>query len=125
MSDNNKLILRKLVALAEKQQKILVKLAQAAQDDSQANIQYLKSTWQTACLNSGVPGATPTVQYTPGNQQPDGVTIEGNYMVTGEIPVASREKFLRTFKAQIVAQKPELDGKVSTIFKDPTTPQPV
>lgn len=120
MNNKEKEILTKLVALAEKQQKILVKLAQVAQEDTQANVQYLKSTWQTAALNSGVPGRTPDVQYTPGSTQDDGVVIGGNYMVTGEVPAASRDKFLQTFKAQIASQKPELDGKVSTIFKDPT-----
>ena len=125
MNNKEKQILSKLIALADKQQKILVRLAQAAQDTPEALTSYLKNTWMTAALNSGVTGATPTVKYTPGSQTATGETIGDNYMVTGECPVAAREKMLRQFKAQIASQKPDLDGKVSTIFQDPTTPQPV
>lgn len=122
MNSKEKLIIERLLALATKQQKVLTKLAQAnmQQNETEANKGYLKQTWQVACLNSGVPGHTPTVEFTPGNTSADGVTVEGNYMVTGEVPAAQREKFDRTFKAQIAAQKPDLDGKVSVIFKDPS-----
>lgn len=127
MDTKDKLIINKLLKVALKQQKILMKLAQAVPaDDSQANIQYLKGAWQTAALNSGVTEVlSPTVQHTPGSTNPDGVVIGDNYMVTGEMPINKRELMLRQFKNQIASQKPELDGKVSTIFSDPSTKQPV
>lgn len=121
MTPQEKQIIRKLLALATKQQKVLTKLAQM-QEDVEGNKSYLKNTWQTAGLNTGISEMmSPTVEYRPGGPaSTEGVTTGSNYVVTGTIPVAQREKFLKTFKAQVVAQKPELDGKVSTIFKDPS-----
>lgn len=113
--------LKKVLAVLQKQQVILKKLAQAApaQGDVEQNKQYLKTTWQTAGLNAGVTSmSTPTVTFQEGSQSDDGVTIEGSYVVTGPIPANLREKFNQTFRAQIAAQKPELDGKVSAIFQD-------
>lgn len=126
MDNKDKLIISKLLKLASKRQQILVKMAQTVPtDDSKANIEYLKSAWQTAALNSGVEVAsTPTVNYTP-PAQVDGTDLSGNYTVSGEIAANKRELMLRQFKNQIKSQKPELDGKVSTIFNDPTTPRPV
>lgn len=124
MDSKDKLILSKLLSLATKQQKIITKLAQAqatgAEPDVEANKAYLQSAWQTAGMNSlpGTPIGTPTVTYTPGGMNGT-VRIEGNYMLTGEIPADKREKFQATLNTQIKTQKPELDGKVSTVFKDP------
>jgi len=120
MNSKEKLIIQKLLAIAEKQQKVLTKLAQAG-EDVEANKAYLKQAWQTAGLNTGISEMwTPTVEFTPGgpSSTDPGVTLDGNYVVTGAVPVTQREKFLRTFKAQVASQKPDLDGKVSTIFKD-------
>lgn len=124
MNSKDKQIIEKLLSLATKQQKVLTKLAQANAQYAQnvdANKEYLKRTWQTAGLNTGISAmSTPTVEYTAGGPGADGITIGDNYVVSGVIPANQREKFLATFKAQVSAQKPELDGKVSTIFKDPT-----
>ena len=120
MNPKDKKIIEKLLSLAEKQQKILTKLAQAAQEDIEGNKAYLASAWQTAGANMGVPTSNPTVEYKepePGSDP--GVTLGSSYVVTGPIPANARNKFVTTFKAQISAQKPELDGKVSTIFTGP------
>jgi DNA-directed RNA polymerase subunit F len=118
MKSKDKLIISKLLAIAEKQQKALNKLAQVGQADPET-LQYLKSTWQTAALNSGVTEShTPEVSFTPGSQH-DGVNIGESYVVKGAIPQKTRELFDKNFKNQVKTQKPELDGKVSTIYLDP------
>lgn len=114
----DKLIIKKLLTIAEKQQKALNKLAQVGQADPEA-IQYLKSTWQTAALNSGVTEShSPEVSFTPGSQH-DGVNIGESYVVKGVIPQKNRELFDKNFKNQVKTQKPDLDGKVSAIYLDP------
>jgi hypothetical protein len=124
MNSKEKQIISKLLKIAENQQKILSKLAQVSQEDVEGNKTYLKSTWQTAGLNSGITAMKdPYVQYTPGTTDPSGTITGSNYTLTGEIPVNKREQFLNTFKTQIKTQKPDLEGKVSTIFKDPATRQ--
>ena len=119
--------LKKVLAVLQKQQVILKKLAQ----DGSANMQnnkteiesYLKSAWQTAGLNVGITQmSTPNVTYTAGAglNSTDGslINTSESYTVTGVIPANVREKFNAVFLAQIKAQKPELDGKVNAIYTD-------
>src|SRR5574338_498112 len=112
MNSKEKLIIQKLVSLATKQQKILTKLAQVAQDNSQANIQYLKDAWTTTAVNTGFEGHTPEVSYTPPAES-NGVTLGEKYTLKGPVPANLREKFDRQFKAYVGGQKPDLAGKVS------------
>lgn len=123
MNPKEKLIIEKLLALANKQQKVLTKLAQANMqraEDVEGNTKYLQRAWLTTVVNTGAfQGRTPDVKYTPSTNANDGVVIEGNYMVSGEVPVQYREKFERQFRSIIDSQKPELDGKVSVMFTDP------
>lgn len=122
MKSKDKVIIGKLVALAEKQQKILTKLAQAVQEDVEATKKWLSSAWITAAINSGVPGMTPeSVDYNPGGPSDIPNVTEGSiYAVTGVIPDKARLQFKDTFERQIAAQKPELVGRVGMIFKDPS-----
>jgi hypothetical protein len=124
MSAKDKLILTKLFKLAEKQQMLLTKLAQLSEDkeDIEGNKKYLSKTWMTAAVNSGVPGMTPeSIEYIPGGTSPDNsnIVISSTYIVTGVIPENARMLFKTNFEKQIAAQKPELDGRVGMIFKDP------
>lgn len=114
----DKLIIKKLLTIAEKQQKTLNKLAQVGQADPET-LQYLKNTWQTAALNSGVTEShSPEISFTPGSQH-DGVNIGEGYVVKGAIPQKNRELFDKNFRNQVKSQKPDLDGKVSAIYLDP------
>lgn len=122
MSSKDQLILEKLLKLAEKQQKVLTKLAQAVQEDIEANKQWLSSAWNIAAVNSGVVGSSPeSIEYVPGGTDPNkpNVTISSTYTVTGVVPVNAREQFKRNFERHIATAKPELDGRVGMIFKDP------
>lgn len=122
MNSKEKLIISKLLALAAKQQKILTKMAQAVQDNSQANIKYLKDAWIQSALNTGFPGQTPEVTYTPGEAgSSPGVTLSEKYTLKGAVPNNFREKFDRQFKAQLAGQKPDLADKVSIFYLDPNT----
>jgi hypothetical protein len=123
MNSKEQKIISKLFAIAEKQQKILMKLAQVQSNEVEANKQFLKTIWQQAGSNVRVP--EPEVTYTPGsNDEANGhaIVTSDNYTVTGEVPEDFRPQFLEVFKNTISSQKPELDGKVSTIFKDVTAP---
>lgn len=122
MDSTDKLIIERLFKLAQKQQQILVKLAQAVQEDVEGNKQYLSSAWVTAAVNSGVPGITPeSIEYMPGGQDKNhpNVTIGSTYTITGIIPEQARMQFKDTFERQVAAQKPDLEGRVGMIFKDP------
>lgn len=119
---NKNTVIEKLFTIASKQQKTIVTLAQLNQGADPETIFYLKSAWQTSALNSGVTAvSTPNVSFSGGGQV-DNVTVGEKYTVSGEIPAQFREKMLQAFKTQISSQKPDLDGKVSTIFNDPVTP---
>lgn len=121
MNSKEKLIITKLLSVAERQQKTLMKLAQVTEADP-GIVQYLKSAWQTAALNSGVTSvSSPSITFKPGSAEAEGVMVGENYMVTGECPADKREAMQKNLSNQIKSQKPELDGKVSTIFTDPTS----
>lgn len=138
MNQKEKLIINKLFKLAESQQKVIQKLAQTigaaslnspkAVDDlqntnpkmsSEQVLNYLKSTWTTAAVNSGVgKSSTPEIEFTPGRSEGN-VQIGENYTVfANDVPNNNdmRKKLIDTFKAQIKSQKPELDGKIGIIF---------
>jgi hypothetical protein len=120
MNDSEKLIITKLFKIAEKQQKIIHKLAQM-QSPTDMTKAYLKRTVDVAATNAGIKvpvGAT--VSFTPGIQTEDNVKLDGTYtvMVTGmnASNEATKQTFLKVFKDQVHAQKPELDSKVSVLF---------
>lgn len=113
---NQKLIIAKLLKIAENQQKVIQKLAQSLQDP---NVAYLQRAWQTATVNSGVPqSATPEVTVNPGSFQGN-IQVGETYTVNATgVPQSNvlRQKLIDTFKTQVKAQKPNLDGKVSVMF---------
>jgi hypothetical protein len=122
MDSKDKAIIEKLFKVAQKQQDILVKIAQTIQEDVESNKKYLSNAWMTAALNSGIPGISPeSIDYTPGGPDSNNpnIVISSTYTVTGVIPALSRELFKTNFEKQIASQKPELDGRVGMIFKDP------
>lgn len=122
MSSKEQQVIEKLLSIANKQQQSIKALAQIAQGADPEVIAYLKSAWQTAGLNAGVTAVgTPTINFNPGSQQ-NGLQIGETYVIIGAIPAQKRVQMEKTLKAQIAGQKPELDGKVSIIFNDPTTP---
>lgn len=109
---NEKVIIEKLYKLAEKQQKVLIRLAEALEEDIEATKAWIVSAWQTAELNSGILGIPPeSVEYTE-------ATTPTSYTVTGVIPKKERLKFKENFERQVAAQKPELDERIGMMFKD-------
>jgi hypothetical protein len=121
MSDKETKVIQKLIKILGNQQRILTKLAQA-QDPA---IQYLREAAQVAGANSQPPmSVIANVTANPGSQEGN-VTVEGSYTasITG-VPEDNKAKqsFMDTFKRQIKAQKPELDGRVSIIFVPGTAP---
>lgn len=122
-------VLRKILALVQKQQDILKKIAQSAdmgghQAASNSEIEsYLKSAWQTAGANSGITQmSSPSVSFTPGagvgDNSSDMINVASTYTVSGNIPVQFREKFNHNFYNQIKSQKPELEGRVHAIYSN-------
>jgi enolase len=123
---NEKAIIAKLLDIAKKQQQAIHKLAQAqglsapSVSTPDPNLAYLKTAVSAAATNSGVTvpiGAD--VTSTAGAQQGN-IAIEGTYTVNvrgmAQVDEKTKENFLKTYKNQIKAQKPELDGKVSIFF---------
>lgn len=121
MNSKEKLILEKLISLASKQQKILTKLAQAVQDNSQANIQFLKDAWTTTAVNTGFEGHTPEVSFTPSSTGSPGVTLGEKYTLKGPVPANLREKFDRQFKAYVGGQRSDLSDKIAIFYLDQPT----
>jgi hypothetical protein len=124
MDSKEKIIISKLVKLAEKQQKILTRLAQATQEeDVEGTKAYLKGAWETAALNAGItPVRSPdSIEYIAGGPvagKPH-VSTGSTYTITGVIPEDKRLEFKNTFERQLAAQKQELVDRVGMIFKDP------
>jgi hypothetical protein len=119
MNDSEKLIITKLFKIAEKQQKIIHKLAQI-QSPTELTKAYLKRTVDVAATNAGVRVPVGgTVSFTAGSQDAD-IKIDGTYtvMVTGmnQSNETTKQNFLKVFKDQVHAQKPELDSKVNILF---------
>jgi hypothetical protein len=122
--NNEKEIIAKLFVIAKNQQKVIHKLAQnlsaAPASDTDPNLSYLKSAVDAAATNASIRvpiGAD--VKFNAGSKQ-DGVAIEGTYSVSirgmAQSDEKTKENFLRIYKNQIKAQKPNLDGKVSIFF---------
>jgi len=108
---NSKAILQKLLDIASKQQKVLTKLAQAAQDP---NIEYLRQGAQVAAANSGFNATevnvTPLAASSGTGFSDNLVNIDPGYIVTvaGSPPDNKlRQKFIDTFKNQCRVQKPD------------------
>lgn len=121
---NEKAIIAKLLDIAKKQQQAIRKLAQdqglSTPEVADSNIEYLKRSVDSAATNAGVtvPVGADAKYNAPsmtGNTQ-----IEGSYSVTvrgiSQIDEKTKENFLKTYKNQIKAQRPALDGKVSIFF---------
>jgi len=122
---NEKEIITKLLAIAKNQQKVIHKLAQAqglatVPVEADPNLAYLERAVMVAATNAGIKvpvGAS--VKSNAGSKQ-DGIIVEGTYSVNvrgmSQVDEKAKENFLQTYKNQIKAQKPELDGKVSILF---------
>jgi hypothetical protein len=111
MSSQEKAIIAKLYAIAQNQQKTIEALVKRAQQ-SDPNLHYLKNTATTVIFNAGLSGAQPSVQ----TDQPNGA--ESTYIVTvsGLTNDAAKQKFHELMNKTIMAQKPELNGKVNINF---------
>lgn len=118
---NTKAALNKLVSILTKQNIVLKKLAQQA--DQQVK-QYLESAVGTAAANTGVTSQySVNVQATPASTPEPGVTSEESYMVrvTFTPPLtdeAKKQKLMNNFYTFIKVNRPELklEGRVSFIF---------
>lgn len=120
---NEKEIIEKLLAIAKNQQKVIYKLAQAqglATVPVDPNLAYLKGAVDAAVTNAGV--KVPYSAYVKANtgSVQNGAAIDETYTVTisgmNKVDEKTKESFLNTYKNQIKAQRPELDGKVSILF---------
>lgn len=111
---NSKVILQKLFDIASKQQKVLTKLAQAAQDPI---VDYLKQAAQVAASNSGFTATEVIVDSSPGTSgtlpgSSDLITTDKGYRITiGGSPPDNkvRQKFIDTLKRQCATQHPGAD----------------
>jgi hypothetical protein len=124
MDTKQKLILEKLVKLAQSQQKVLNKLAQianvqqdvrteqSAQADVPKTIEYLKGAVQLAGVNTSPPisGLTAKVTATPGHDGGFTIIVDGFPPVKLNDPKdvqrdnALKMAFKKTFDAQLSAQ---------------------
>ena len=103
---SEKLILDKLIKIANNQQKILAKLAQAVDP----NLDYLKRAAQVAALNSG---------FSVTNVEVSGTSAKYNIIVSGAPKDnKTRQKFLDTLIKQVNSQKPELANVLAISLKD-------
>lgn len=107
MSTDEKKIIAKLYAIAQKQQKViqgLVKQAQSAELDTA----YLNRLVTLVSANAGVPGMQASIS--PQN---------GTYVVTlkGLSNNQLKQSVVDNFNKAITLQRPDLDGKVDFIFQ--------
>lgn len=117
------LIIKKLLKIAQSQQKILAKLAQTIQDP---NVEYLKRAAGDALMNSGinahyfVTSKAGTSIDTPSGNKAETAT-EYTVTVSGApSDNALRQKFMDTLKTQIKTQKPNQPelANLSILFSD-------
>src|SRR5271163_3828340 len=114
MSDREMQVIQKLISIFGNQQKILTKLAQA-QDTL---IEYLVGAARVAGMNlSPSTSVQADVSVIPGSGKDDVTETKYAAKISG-LPHDNKIKtsFMNNFKAQINAQKPELNGKVDIIF---------
>lgn len=119
---DEKTIIQKLAKVLANQQKILVRLAQATEDQSQ----YLRNAAQVAAVNTGFQATHVDVVRKEGHTgSPAGgtevVKVEPGYIVTvGGVPKdnAVRQKYINTFKTQVQTQKPGLEANLSILLED-------
>lgn len=109
-------ILESLVKIAENQQKMIQKLAQA-QDP---NIAWLKQVAEAAAmnLNAGIPIS---VQVSLGTPQPSpdaGVQVSQNYVIRigGLKDEKQKIQFKTNLDSAVAIQKPELSAGISVIY---------
>jgi hypothetical protein len=121
MKSKEALIIQRLVKIANNQQEILKRLAQANEDKD-----YLVRVAQTAAANTaGFTASNFTVTYQGGSQTPpnsDGTTakIEGGWTVSlSGAPKDNklRQKYIDTFRTQVANQRPDLEP-ISIVFAD-------
>lgn len=113
---DSKKVIEKLISIAEKQQKIIQKLAQA-QDP---NIAYLKQVGEAAAINTGA-GVPISVQVTANTPQanPDpGITTTPGYTmrVSGFTTDDMKTKFKTNLDNTLKLQKPELLDNLSVFY---------
>lgn len=122
MHPKEKIIIQKLLKIANNQQKILQKLAQ--QQD--INVEYLRRAAQESASNTGFAPTFVDVTKTQGSQSPapgsnSMITVEPVYVVTihgSPKENNMRQKYVNTFKAQVRTQKPELEKNLSIMLEN-------
>jgi hypothetical protein len=124
MDSQDKLIIKKLLKIAQNQQKILGKLAQAVDP----NVEYLKQVANQVGANLGLAITTVEVYRNAGHSSSPGsgdgsiIVMPTSYIVNvGGVPnkVPVRQKYSDTFRTQVSAQKadqPDLAKNLSIMF---------
>jgi peptide deformylase len=127
------LILRQLVKIADKQQKIIQKLAQTVAENPSGdmnitppapmqdpNIEYLMGAIPVAATNVGINNVVVvSVEKQPGAQSNSGAIMDNSYMAQIKgIPVKQSNSFKQEWDKQLTAQKPDLVGHVGFYFID-------
>lgn len=118
---NEKEIIKKLLTIANNQQKIIRKIAATVGlPSTDPMLDYLERAVDTAATNAGIPfpvGAE--VESTPGSMR-DNIKIEGTYRVSvrgfDKADEKTKQKFLQTYLNQVKTQKPELANRVGVFF---------
>lgn len=111
-------VLIQLIKIAEKQRRILNRLAQEVVQDP--NIQWLNDAAHTVGTNMSTPRLNVQVSKTAGSQY-DNTTIDGGYTVgVGGLPKdnAKRNDFILSLKTMIGLQRPNLVSGLSIVFTD-------
>lgn len=118
---DSKKVIAKLIKIAQNQQKIIEKLAQ----QSDPNIDYLRSAVQVAVVNTGFKARTFYVTTKGGGAVPPGNKMTSSpvgYIVSMEGSPENnnlRQRFVDVLKKQIATQKPdqpELVDNLSVLF---------
>jgi hypothetical protein len=115
--NKEKLIIAKLLKIAQNQQKLITRLAQA-QD---TNVEYLRRVAVIAGTNIGATVTESTVVPMQSSTT-DNVSIPTGYVLSVlGVPVQLRQKYIDTVKSQVKAQKPEqpeLADNLTINFRD-------
>lgn len=122
MNSQEKLIIAKLLKIAQSQQKTIEALVKRAQQ-ADPIVEYLKRMAQTVVFNAGLSGTTVSANAdTEVSPLAGGATVkpgDSNYTVfIAGAPDDNnlKQKFIDNFNKTLAAQKPELDGRVNIIF---------
>jgi hypothetical protein len=125
------LILRQLVKIADKQQKIIQKLAQTVAENPSGdmnitppapmqdpNIEYLMGAIPVAAANVGINNVVViSVDKQPSAQPNSGATMDDTYIAQIKgIPTKQGNTFKQVWDKQLATQKPDLVGRVGFAF---------